>query len=148
MKYRVEEIEDTVIALDKLCEKRTIPKLVNDEVIEHYEEMLQLRPEAGYLSAGLSTAQLRSNELSEQEGEREVSRVCKSDAEIARNTAYLNEALNILRKHHLNEKISGTELNELSSDIEWLQLQIRVITNIAEGHNCLLYTSPSPRDRG
>ena len=36
MKIRVEELEDVVLVLDTLCEKRIIPKLINDEIIEHY----------------------------------------------------------------------------------------------------------------
>jgi hypothetical protein len=46
----------------------------------------------------------------------------------------LSESLAILRKQHAEGKISSSELQDFSSEIEWLQLQIKVISNIAEGH--------------
>lgn len=134
MKIRVEELEDVVLVLDSLCEKRMIPKLINDEIIEHYELMTHINPKAGYLQAGLSNSQLRANELLDESAHREISRVCKSDAQIARYQAYLAEALAILRKHHTEGKISGSELQDFTLDIEWLQLQVKVISNIVQGH--------------
>lgn len=134
MKIRVEELEDVVLVLDTLCEKRIIPKLINDEIIEHYELMLQLNSKASYLQAGLSSAQLRSNELADEGGHREISRVCKSDAQIVRYQAYLAETLGILRKQHTEGRISSSELQDFSSEIEWLQLQVKVISNIVQGH--------------
>ncbi len=134
MKIRVEELEDVVLILDSLCEKRIIPKLVNDEIIELYEQMTQMEPKAGYLKAGLATAQMRSNELSDESASRHISRVCKSDAQIARYNAYLAESLNMLRKQHSDGKVSGEEIQIFTLDIEWLQLQVRVISNIVQGH--------------
>lgn len=134
MKIRVEELEDVVIVLDTLCEKRIIPKLVNDEIIEYYEKMTQIDPKASYLSAGLSNANMRSNELSDESAHRELSRVCKSDAQIARYHAYLNETLLILRKQSSEGKIAPQEMQSFSLEVEWLQLQIKVISNIVQGH--------------
>ncbi|ODS24649.1 hypothetical protein AB835_02675 [Candidatus Endobugula sertula] len=138
MKVRVEELEDVVLVLDTLCEKRIIPRLVNDEIIENYEIMLQLNPKAGYLNAGLSNAQLRFNELSDESAHRHISRICKSDAQIARYQAYLAESLKILRKQQTENKISSYELQDFSLEIEWLQLQIKVITNIVQGHKAYI----------
>lgn len=134
MKVRVEELEDVVLVLDGICEKRVIPKLVNDEIIENYDKMIQINPKAGYLNAGLSNAQIRSNELSDESSYRHISRACKSDAQIARYQAYLSEALLILRKQHTEGRVSAKEIQDFSLEIEWLQLQIKVISNIVEGH--------------
>ena len=41
MKVRVEELEDVVLVLDGLCEKRVIPKLINDEIINKMSEALK-----------------------------------------------------------------------------------------------------------
>lgn len=134
MKIRVEELEDVVLVLDGMCEKRAIPKLVNDEIIENYEAMLNISPGASYLKAGLSNAQIRSNELSDETTNRQLNRVCKSDAQIARYIAYLHEALQILRKQHSEGKIIGEEMQIFTLDIEWLELQVKVITNVTQGH--------------
>lgn len=133
-KNRVEELEDIVLALDQLCEKRVIPKLINDEVIELYETMIELDPKTGYLQAGYSNAKMRSNELSDDTAERNISRLCNSDAQIARTQAYLSEAILILRKQHNQGKLSAGELQSFTLDIEWLFLQVNVISNIAQGH--------------
>ncbi len=134
MKIRVEELEDVVLALDSMCERRLLARLVNDEIIEIYEGMIHINPKAVYLNAGLSNAQMRSNELSDESGYRHVSRICKSDAQIARYTAYLTEALAILRKQHAGGKITGHEIQDFVLEIEWLQLQIKVVSNIVQGH--------------
>jgi len=134
MKIRVEELEDIVLVLDTLCEKRAIPKLINDEIIEYYHKMTNIDPKAAYLKAGLSSANIRSNELSDESARREISRICKSDAQIARYNAYLNEALQILRKQHTEGKIASQEIQDFALEIEWLQLQTKVISNIVQGH--------------
>lgn len=134
MKVKVEELEDVVLVLDGLCEDRQIPKLVNDEIIAHYESMIEIDPNAAYLKAGLSTASVRSKELSDDSAHRHISRGCKSDAQIARYQAYLNESLNILRKQYMSGKISNSDLQEFSLNISWLQLQIKVISYIIQGH--------------
>ncbi len=134
MKIRVEELEDVVLVLDTLCEKRIIPKLINDEIIEYYEKMTLIDPKASYLKAGASNANMRSNELSDESAHREISRICKSDAQIARYNAYLNEALLILRKQHTEGKVASQEIQDFALEIEWLQLQIKVISNIVQGH--------------
>jgi hypothetical protein len=134
MKIRVEELEDVVLILDGLCEKRAIPKLINDEIIHLYDMMIEINPKAGYLQAGLSNAQVRSNELSDESAHRSISRVCKSDAQIARFNAYLAEALTIIRKQHTEGKTTGQEIQNFTLEIQWLQLQIKVITNIVQGH--------------
>ena len=134
MKIRAEELEDVVIVLDAICEKRSIAKLVNDEIIDSYELMLHISPDAGYLKAGLSNAQIRSNELSDELAPRSIYRACKSDAQIARYIAYLHETLQILRKQHTEGKISSEEIQEFTLEIEWLELQVKVISNIVQGH--------------
>lgn len=133
-KVHTEELEDVVLALDQLCENRLIPKLVNDEVIETYKIMTELDPKAGYLKAGLSNAKARSDELSDLTTPRIVSRLCNSDAQIARLQAYLNEANTIVRKQHSQGKISSVEVQDIVLEIEWLHLMVSVISNIAQGH--------------
>lgn len=133
-KARVEELEDVVLALDSLCERREIPKLINDDVIELYQTMIELDPKTTYLEAGLSNAKMRSNELSDESVERHITRLCQSDAQIARLQTYLKESINILRKQHNQGKVSASELQDFILEIEWLHLQVSVISSIAQGH--------------
>jgi hypothetical protein len=131
---RAEELEDIVMALDQMTENRGIPKLINDEVIEIYEEMIALDLKAGYLQAGLSNAKIRSEELSNESATRHTSRLCNSDAQIARLQAYLKEASSIVRKQHAIGKITTTELQEYVDELDWLHLQVYVVSNIVQGH--------------
>ncbi|MFT6221816.1 MAG: hypothetical protein ACJA0C_001221 [Candidatus Endobugula sp.] len=134
MKVRVEELEDVVLMLDGLCEKRIIPKLINDEIINYYQMMIEINAKAAYLKAGLNNAEARAVELSNESSPRHISRVCKSDAQMARFQAYFSESLDILRKQHMNSKFSNQDFQSFSSEINWLQLQIKVISNIVQGH--------------
>jgi hypothetical protein len=134
MKVRVEGLEDVVLVLDGLCEKRVIPKLINDEIINNYEMMIEINPKAAYLKAGLNNAEARASELANESSPRHISRVCKSDAQIARYQVYLGESLNILRRQHMSSKFSNQDFQLFSSEIRWLQLQVKVISNITQGH--------------
>jgi hypothetical protein len=134
MKVRVEELEDVVLVLDGLCESRIIPKLVNDEILSHYESMIEIDDKAAYLKAGLSNAEVRAQELSDDSSPRYLSRVCKSDAQMARYQTYLSESLNILRRQHMAGKTSNQDMQSLTLEINWLQLQVKVISNIVQGH--------------
>ena len=134
MKVRVEELEDVVLVLDGLCEKRLIPKLINDEIIIIYKMMIEINSKVTYLQAGLNNAEVRSVELSNESSPRHISRICKSDAQMARYKAYLGESLDILRKQHINSKFSNQDYQSFENEISWLQLQIKVISNIVQGH--------------
>jgi len=133
-RVRVEELEDVILALDQICESRAIPRIINDEVIELYEIMMEMDPRANYLKAGHGNAIARSEELSNESAERHISRMCSSDAQIARLQAYFKESSGILRTHHTNNKISTTELQSYLEELEWLDLMVSVISNIAQGH--------------
>jgi hypothetical protein len=140
MKVRVEELEDVVLILDSLCESRIIPKLVNDEILSHYEAMIEIDDKAAYLKAGLSNAEVRAQELSDDSSQRYLSRICKSDAQMARYQTYLSESLNILRRQQMAGKISNQDLQALTKEINWLQLQVKVISNIVQGHKAYAKT--------
>ena len=122
-----------VLCLDQICENRMIPKLVNDEIIALYQLMIELNPEASYLEAGLSNAQMRAHDFSEPASHK-INRLCQSDAQIARAQAYLMEAIKVLKSNTMITKFQGTDLQHLSSEVEWLYLQVSVISNIAQGH--------------
>ena len=130
---RAEELEEVVLCLDQICDNRMIPKLVNDEVVTLYDIMIGLNPKANYLEAGLSNAKMRSNDFNEP-ATHQTNRVCQSDAQIARAQAYLIETLTILKKQYNENKLSTTDLQHLSAEVEWLHLQVSVISTIAQGH--------------
>jgi hypothetical protein len=136
MKVRIEDLERIVIMLDHICEKRVIAKLINEEIIEHYQLMQHINPDAGDIKAGLSNAQRRANKLSKESTHRQPNRVSKSDAQIARYTTYLDETLHILHKQHTEGKIADEDMDSFSFEIKWLQLTIKAISNIIQGHHC------------
>ncbi len=133
-KAKIEQLEDIVLVLDRLCNNKMITTFVNDDVIEIYEEMIELAPKTPYIKAGHSNAKMRSNILSDDSHPRQIDRICTSDAQIARCRAYLQETSNILKRQNSEGKFSATELQEFINELEWLHLQVFVITNIAEGH--------------
>jgi len=134
LRARVEELEDMVMALDQLCESRMICKLANDEIIELYQTMIEIDSSAGYLQAGYANAKIRSEELSNEVANRQLTRLCNSDAQIARLRAYIKEACAIIRRHHTLGKISTTELQSFLLELEWYDLQVYVVSNIVQGH--------------
>lgn len=133
-KAKIEQLEDIVIVLERLCSNKMITTFVNDDIIEIYEEMVELSPKAPYIKAGYSNAKMRSDILSDDSHPKQINRICTSDAQIARCRAYFQETLTILKKQNADGKFSATELQEFINELEWLDLQVFVITNIAEGH--------------
>lgn len=134
LKHRAEALENLVITLDKICQNRRVCKIVNDEIISLYETMIDIDGNAGYLKAGLANATMRSEEFSQNTSDRTISRICNSDAHIARVRAYIREAIRIIRAQNTHGKVSSTEAQELTYDLEWLHLQVHVISNIIQGH--------------
>ena len=134
LKAKIERLEDIVRVLEQLCENKMITTFINDDVIELYEEMIELSPKAPYLKAGHTNAKIRSNILNDASYPQQLERICGSDAQIARGRAYLKEAANILRRQQSEGKFSATEVQEFIQHLDWLHLQIFVVTNIAEGH--------------
>lgn len=134
LKAKIEQLEDIVRVLDRLCENRMITTFINDDVIELYEYMIGLSPKTPYLKAGHTNAKIRSDILSDNSNARHLDRICNSDAQIARCRAYLQEASNILKRQHSEGKFSATEIQDFTRQLDWLHLQIFVISNIAEGH--------------
>ncbi len=133
-KARIEQLEDIVLVLDRLCDNRMITTLINDDVIEIYEEMIELSPKTLYIKAGHTNAKMRSSVLSDDSHPKQIDRICTSDAQIARCRAYIQETSTILRRQNSEGKFSATELQEFINELNWLHLQVYVITNIAEGH--------------
>lgn len=137
LRFHVEELENRVISLDTLCENRAIPKLLNDDVIDRYEAMLELQPDSASITASLENAKARQKELSDLTAPRIISRVCDSDAHIAKQQACVTEAARILRRQQTKGKITSTELKMYLDELTWLHLQIEVLTFIAHGHKNL-----------
>ena len=134
LKTKIEQVEDIVRVLEKLCDNKMITTFINDDVIELYEEMMELSPKALHIKAGHTNAKIRSDILSEGSYPQQINRICNSDAQIARCRAYLREAANILRRQQSEGKFSTTEVQEFVQQLNWLHLQIFVVTNIVEGH--------------
>lgn len=134
LRARAEELEDMVMALDHVCESRMICKLINDEIIELYETMIEIDSSAGYLKAGYANAKVRSEDLSNEMAPRQLTRLCNSDAQIARLRVYIKEACKIIRMQHSHGKISTTELQNFTHELEWYDLQVYVVSNIVQGH--------------
>jgi hypothetical protein len=137
-KRKIEQLEDILRVLDRLCENKMITTFINDDVIELYEKMMELSPKTPYIKAGHTNAKVRSNILSDVSHPQHIDRICSSDAQIARCRAYLKEAGNILRRQHSEGKFSSTEIQEFIQHLDWLYLQIFVVTNIAEGHKAFI----------
>ncbi len=134
LKFHVEELEDRVLALDLLCDDRNIPRLLNEDVIERYEAMMELQPDTPHIAAAMANAKQRQEQLSDLTGSRPISRICDSDAHIARQQACVNEAARVLRRQHTKGKLSSSELQGYLNELIWLHLQIEVVSLIACGH--------------
>lgn len=138
LKIHLEELEDMVIILDSLCENRAIPRLVNDEIVDLYHQMIELDPKAAYLQAGQTIAQTRSQELADESAERSLSRLCHSDSQMAKMKHYCQQAIKLLNQQHGKGHISMTELQAFTQELKWVVLQVDVISYIAHGHKAYI----------
>ncbi len=77
LKAKIERLEDIVLVLDRLCENRMITTLINDDVIELYEEMIELSPKTPYIKAGHTNAKIRSDILSDNSHPRHLDRITR-----------------------------------------------------------------------
>ncbi len=137
IRLRIQEQEELVLALEQLVENRTIPKLLNEDILESLTHLRQTHPEAHYLDANLQTALVR-NDLLLDDGElTNLDRLKESDMQIAKSKRMLQEAATILRRQQAQGKISLEELNELVKSLNWSQLMVEVISHIGQGHKAI-----------
>jgi len=137
LKLKVEELEELVINLDQLVESRTIPKVINDEIIDIVTAMLEQNKSAHYLEATLINARTRSEELSEYGGHRNICRLKDSDAQIARAQHCLGEAGRLIRAQHSNGCITLAEMETFISELSWTYLMVDVVSHIGQGHKAI-----------
>lgn len=137
-KVRLEDLEDMVLVLDTLCESRAIPRLVNDEIVDIYHDMIELDPKAAYLQAGQALAQNRSQELANESADRVISRLCHSDSQMAKKKHYSQQAILLLKQQHTKGRISMAELQSFTQELHWVILQTDVVSFIAQGHKAYI----------
>lgn len=134
LKFKVEDLEELVINLDQLVETRTIPKVLNDEIVDIVGAMLEQDKSAHYLEATLTNARNRAEELEENGGHRDICRLKDSDAQIARAQHCLSEAGRLLRAQHASGRITLAEMETFISELSWSHLMVDVVSHIGQGH--------------
>lgn len=138
MRRRVSELEELVAAIEPLVESLSIPRLINQDLIDLIQHMINLKPDSqAYLSSSLTTAQQQANELADEGKPREIYRLQESDAAIARNQYYLNEAAVIIRRLQAKGKIELAEMEVFIQELSWSHLMVNVISHIGQGHKAL-----------
>ncbi len=137
MKVQLDELEELLTETDHLLESRAIPRILNQQIMDHINAMLQLDPQAHYLDAVLENAEKRAVILADERDDKRVNRIRTSDAKIAKAKRSLEEAGKILQVKHAKGALSKTELDTFTQELAWTYLTIDVVSLISEGHKAL-----------
>lgn len=133
LKFRVDALEELALILDSTVDTRSIARHIHDEALDLLVVMRKLDPSANYLDATIASAQKLGNELADDHGHRQISRVQGSDAQIARTQQALTEAARILRQKNSRGQIANGELETYLKELSWLHLQVEVISLVGQG---------------
>lgn len=138
MRRRVNELEELIVAIEPLVESLTIPRLINQELIDMIQHMITLKPDSqNYLASSLANAQHQAEDLADEAKPREIYRLQESDAAIARNQYYLNEAAVIIRRQQAKGKLEISEMETFIEELSWAHLMVNVISHVGQGHKAL-----------
>ena len=133
MKFRVDALEELALILDSTVDTRGIARHIHNEALDLLAVMRKLDPSASYLNATIASAQKTASELADDHGQRQISRLQTSDAQIARTQQALTEAARILRQKHSRGQIADAELDAYLRELSWLHLQVEVISMVGQG---------------
>lgn len=134
-KIQAEALADVVTCLEQTLPDLLIPKLINDEVVERWQQVIALETGSRtHLEASIRHTQLRSEDF--EAGNRYVipSYQKDSDAQIAQTQVQLSEAGRILRHLCASGKISDAELEAHLLELGWAYLMVSVASYIGQGY--------------
>lgn len=134
-KIQAEALADVVTGLEQTLPDLAIPKLINDEVVGRWEQVLALETGSRtHLEASIRHTQLRSEDFAAGNRYLMPSYQKESDAQIAQTQLQLTEAGKILRHLCASGKISDTELEARLSELSWAYLMVSVASYIGQGY--------------
>lgn len=134
-KIQAEALADVVTCLEQTLPDLTVPKLVNDEVIGRWQQVLALETGSrAHLEALVRHTQLRSEDFEAGNHYVTPSYQKDSDAQIAQTQLQLTEAGKILRHLCATGKISDVELEAHLSELSWAYLMVSVASYIGQGY--------------
>lgn len=134
-KIQAEALADVVTCLEQTLPSLVIPKLINDEVVGRWQQVLALETGSRtHLEASIRHTQLRSEEF--LAGNRYVmpSYQKDSDAQIAHTQVQITEAGRILRHLCASGQISDIELEAYLAELSWAYLMVSVASYIGQGY--------------
>ncbi|WP_246438989.1 hypothetical protein [Teredinibacter franksiae] len=137
MKRRIDELEELAATVDTLTESPSIAEHINDEAIEMIGAMMRLEPNSQTLSVTLQNAEQLADTYRNHSRPREIYRLQRSDAGIARTLYMLNDTGRILRKRQAAGKLDIAQMESLILELSWTHIMVGVVSNVAQGHQSL-----------
>lgn len=135
LRARMVELEDICLSISPLLDTPSVPKLINEEVIDLIRSMIQLDNEAStLLEANLENALNLEKVFDSGQTALPMDRIQPSDAAIAKQQYYLSEAGKIVRRHHSLARIQDAEMNAHIQELSWAHLMVGVVAHVAQGH--------------
>ena len=137
MRRRAQRLEELAIEVDQLLESRTIPRLINDQILRLVEQMRQASPDAVYLDALQQTAQARADALADEGMPVVLDRLKESDLQIARAKNNLEDTAATLNGLRNRNVIDVEEMSEFARQLKWASLMVEALSLIGQGHKAL-----------
>ncbi len=137
LKQRVEELEELLHAVEPLTESLAIPQLINSEIIELLNAVHKLDKDDPSVANHLNDAHARQEELSNATRARELYRIMKSDAHIARAQCLISETGRRIQTYHQLNKIDHATRKVLLAELRWAHVMVSTLSLVAQGHKSI-----------
>lgn len=134
LKRRVTELEQLIHVVEPLTESLAIPKLLNNEIMELISAIRKLDKDETSVADHLQNAYSREDDLSDPTRARQLYRILKSDAAIARAQYALRETARIIQAQRRLNKIDEPNKKMLIAELRWAHIMVSVLSLVAQGH--------------
>lgn len=142
IKRRIDDLEETCSAIETLIESNSVPRIINEEILDLIRSLEQLDPTAPSLDVKRANAEEAMQRLATGERMHPLYRVQSSDASIGRNKYYLTEAARVVRRHQAIGHIESAELDSHIRELTWAHLMVEVVSLVTQAHKAVNRNDP------
>lgn len=137
IKRRIEGLEEVCSAIEPLLESVSIPRLINEEVLDLIRSLEQLDPTTASIEVKRANADEIAKSLASGQRTQPLYRLQPSDAAIGRNRYHITEAARVVRRHQALGRLQSTELDAYVRELSWAHLMVAVVSHVTQGHKAV-----------
>lgn len=138
LRWRIDTLEEVLVGLEEILSNRGVARCVNQEILHLLKNSRELETgDVASLDTRIAQVEERDEQLGREPTQTDISRLCESDAQIARRKDCLERAARVMRRQHGQNRLDSDALQRHLADVSWARLMIEVVTNVAEGHKAL-----------